>query len=459
MHASAVDLAARVRSGEISAVELVEASLAAIERLNPELNAFVALCPERALQEAAAIAPGDPRPLCGVPVGIKDLLSATEGLPTTHGSSAFGDWYADHDSAHVRRLREAGAIVIGKTNTPELGLRPVTENARFGVTRNPHDPSLSPGGSSGGSAAAVASGMVPLADGERLRRLDPDPRGVLRAGRAEAEPRPRLDRAGLRARRRRHAGRRGARLDGARRRRRAGGDRRVRAGRPPLPAALASVRAGSRARAAGAARAVRRAGRSGAACRRRARGRRAGRGRATRSSRASRTGTTSRSRAAWSTFATGAMQHIVRVLERLHGRPLDPEGLEPATRGWLLGTPEVGLVDHLEASERLWAYARRLLRGWGPEEVLLTPAITRLPVPAGGMRSQAGVTDDAVRFSVLVRIFNVTGQPAASVPFGDAGGIPLGVQLAGPPGRDDLVLALAGQLEAAQPPRSAAIRS
>ena len=120
---------------------------------------------EAALREAAAIASGDPRPLCGVPVGIKDLLSATEGLPTTHGSSAFGDWYADHDSAHVRRLREAGAIVIGKTNTPELGLRPVTENARFGVTRNPHDPSLSPGGSSDGSAAAVASGMVPLADG------------------------------------------------------------------------------------------------------------------------------------------------------------------------------------------------------------------------------------------------------------------------------------------------------
>jgi Asp-tRNA(Asn)/Glu-tRNA(Gln) amidotransferase A subunit family amidase len=100
-----------------------------------------------------------------------------------------------------------------------------------------------------------------------------------------------------------------------------------------------------------------------------------------------------------------------------------------------------------------------VLRGWGPDEVLLTPTITRLPGPAGGVRAQAGVTDDAVRFSVLVRIFNVTGQPAVSVPFGDEGGIPLGVQLVGPPGRDDLVLALAAQLEAAQPSRSAAMRS
>ena len=141
---------------------------AAIERLNPELNAFVALCPERALAEADRVRAGDPRPLCGVPIGIKDLLSATEGLPTSEGSRAFGDWVADHDSAHVRRLREAGAIIVGKTNTPELGLRPVTENARFGATRNPWSPELSPGGSSGGSAAAVASGMVALADGSDL---------------------------------------------------------------------------------------------------------------------------------------------------------------------------------------------------------------------------------------------------------------------------------------------------
>ena len=146
---SAVEQAGLVRSGELSARDLVEASLRRIEQLNPALGAFVATCGERALAEAGQIAAGDPRALCGVPVGIKDLLSATEGLPTTEGSAGFEDWIADHDSAHIRRLRAAGAIIVGKTNTPELGLRPVTDNERFGATRNPWDLSLSAGGSSG----------------------------------------------------------------------------------------------------------------------------------------------------------------------------------------------------------------------------------------------------------------------------------------------------------------------
>jgi amidase len=164
LEASAVEQAALVRDGQLSARELVDASLERIEQLNPTLNAFVATCGDRARDEADRIAPGDPRPLCGVPIGLKDLLSATEGLPTTHGSAAFGDWVAGHDSAHIRRLREAGAIVVGKTNTPELGLRPVTENDRYGATRNPWDTGLAAGGSSGGSAAAVAAGMVGLAE-------------------------------------------------------------------------------------------------------------------------------------------------------------------------------------------------------------------------------------------------------------------------------------------------------
>jgi amidase len=168
MRLSAVEQAELVRSGEISARELVEASLRRIECANPTVNAFVALCAERALAEADAIGAGDPRALCGVPLGLKDLLSATAGVPTSEGSRAFGDWIAGHDAAHVRRLRESGAIVVGKTNTPELGLRPVTENERFGPTRNPSSATLSAGGSSGGSAAAVASEMVALADGSDL---------------------------------------------------------------------------------------------------------------------------------------------------------------------------------------------------------------------------------------------------------------------------------------------------
>src|SRR3954453_4948780 len=165
---SASEQAALVRAGEVTGRELVEAALRAIERLNPAMNAFVTVCGERALAQADSVGAGDPRPLCGVPVGIKDLLSATEGIPTTEGSLGFPDWVAAHDSAHVRRLREAGAIVVGKTNTPELGLRPVTENRRFGATRNPWNPELSAGGSSGGSASAVASGVGARAGGGEL---------------------------------------------------------------------------------------------------------------------------------------------------------------------------------------------------------------------------------------------------------------------------------------------------
>jgi Asp-tRNA(Asn)/Glu-tRNA(Gln) amidotransferase A subunit family amidase len=109
----------------------------------------------------------------------------------------------------------------------------------------------------------------------------------------------------------------------------------------------------------------------------------------------------------------------------------------------------VPLVDYLEAAERLWAFGRRVIAAWPQDEVLVTPTLTRVPAPVGGIKSQAGVSDDAVRFSALVRIWNVTGQPAISLPLGaTADGVPVGVQLVGPPGRDDLVIGLAAQLEA-----------
>nr|MDQ3319823.1 amidase [Actinomycetota bacterium] len=162
---SARDQAAAVRAGEVSARELVETCLSAIERLDAELNAFVTLVPERALAEADAMSAGDSRPLAGVPVAIKDILALTEGIRTTFGMRATGDWVPSMDSAVVRRLREAGAIVVGKTNVPELGILPVTEPHRFGATRNPWDTARTPGGSSGGSAAAVAAGMLSLAHG------------------------------------------------------------------------------------------------------------------------------------------------------------------------------------------------------------------------------------------------------------------------------------------------------
>ena len=163
---SLLELTERIQAGEISPVESLEASFARIEAFNPTLNAFVHLCRGRAMGEARSqeqrLAAGEVvGPLAGVPLGVKDLEDVA-GLPTSFGSTAFRDHVAGEDSVQVARLRAAGAIVIGKTNTPEFGYTGFTKNRVFGVTRNPWNPERTPGGSSGGSAAAIAARMVPL---------------------------------------------------------------------------------------------------------------------------------------------------------------------------------------------------------------------------------------------------------------------------------------------------------
>ncbi|HEX4540839.1 MAG TPA: amidase family protein [Acidimicrobiales bacterium] len=163
-------LAAGVRTGERSAEELVGHALARIDALDDRVNAFVALDEAGARAAARAIDSAVARgervgPLAGIPIGVKDLEDAA-GLPTTRGSAVFaGQAPATADSLLVDRLRAAGCVVVGKTNTPELGWKADTDNATFGATRNPWDLERSPGGSSGGSAAAIAAGMVPLATG------------------------------------------------------------------------------------------------------------------------------------------------------------------------------------------------------------------------------------------------------------------------------------------------------
>ena len=157
--------AERLRRGEVSARELVELALARIERANGELNAFGAVYPERALAEADAAdrrrQAGEEAPLLGIPVAVKDEMDL-EGEVTSRGTGAVGE-RAGADAEIVRRLRAAGAVIVGKTTMPELGLWPFTESITWGITRNPWDPERTPGGSSGGSAAAVAAGMVPAA--------------------------------------------------------------------------------------------------------------------------------------------------------------------------------------------------------------------------------------------------------------------------------------------------------
>ncbi len=166
---SAVQLARKIREKELSPVEVTEYFLRRIEEHNPRVNAFCTVDAEGALQAAGEaeerLMDGDDLPpLLGVPVAIKDL-TPTKGIRTTYGSRLFADHVPEVDSIVVTRLKEAGAIVLGKTNTPEFGHTGITDNLIFGRTNNPWDLNRIAGGSSGGSAAAVAAGLVPLAEG------------------------------------------------------------------------------------------------------------------------------------------------------------------------------------------------------------------------------------------------------------------------------------------------------
>ena len=171
--ASARDLARRIRAREISSREVMSAFLAQIHRLNPELNAIVARLDDEvclALADGAdrALASGAPTgPLHGLPTAIKDLEAAV-GFPQTKGSPLYRNLMPDTDSVLVERIRRAGAILIGKTNVPELGMGSQTYNTVYGTTLNPYDRTKTAGGSSGGAAVALATGMLPLCDGGDL---------------------------------------------------------------------------------------------------------------------------------------------------------------------------------------------------------------------------------------------------------------------------------------------------
>jgi amidase len=169
---TATELAGRIRRREVSVTEVVQAHLAQVERVNAKVNAIVTLTVDRALAEAhaadAALARGEPvGPLFGLPIAHKDLVP-TKGIRTTWGSPIYRDHVPDVDGLIIERLRRAGAITLGKTNTPEFGAGSQTFNEVFGATLNPYDPSKTCGGSSGGAAVALACGMMPIADGSDM---------------------------------------------------------------------------------------------------------------------------------------------------------------------------------------------------------------------------------------------------------------------------------------------------
>jgi amidase len=459
---SAIEQAALVRSGELSARELVEASLAAIDRLNPELNAFITMCGERALAEAEAIEPGDERPLAGVPIAIKDILALTEGVRTTFGSAVTGDWIPPIDSNVVQRLRGAGAIVVGKTNVPELGILPVTEPHRFGPTRNPWDTSRTPGGSSGGSAAAVASGMLALAhanDGGGSTRIPAACCGLVglkpTRGRISVAPIPN-DTLGLAT-------------DGV-----------VswtvaetalsldllsgyEPGDPfPLPSprdgfVAAVEREPGMLRVGFSTRAPNDAPvdpEHAAAVERTAElleslGHRV--------------------EEAQIEFDAGPfMENFLRLwiadvgaharsLAALGGGQLDREQLEPLTRQMAEQADGIAAVDLISSIEYLRLAARVGLGFFTDHDVLVTPVLAQPPLEIGALDPEEGEEPIAMlvkssNFVPFTPPANVTGQPAISLPLAQSeSGLPIGVQFIGGHGGDATLLSLAAQLEQAWP--------
>ncbi len=447
--AGATLLAARVRAGEVQPRELVELFLRRIEALDPQLNAFRVTMAEEALSAADRV-PRD-GPLAGVPVAIKGDTPVA-GQPTTRGSRSYGPPEAD-DAEVVRRLRAAGAIPIGITNVPELTIWPWTASDATGITRNPWDPSRTPGGSSGGSAAAVAAGMVPCAtgsDGGGSIRIPAACCALvgMKATRGRVSLRPLddpwlgLSTFGPLAR---TVGDSALLLDCMR-------------GTLDGERYVAPMFDGSYVEAA-----AKPPGRLRIAVSRKIPpGLIAGLG--------------GDQQEAWERTAAllGELGH--EVVER---DPAYGSASLLFTQTWVRGIYEDSLQvpdrSVLEPNTRRMAGAGRLvpewrarsLRGaararvtarilalWDEVDVVMTPGLASTPIAAEGgyHRNVLVAFDMAARFTPWTPAFNVTGQPAITIPAGIAAdGLPLSVQLAGRLGAEDVLYSLAAQIEAARP--------
>ncbi|MGE5636424.1 MAG: amidase [Nocardioidaceae bacterium] len=454
------ELASLVREGGVTSTELVDAALARIEALDPELNAFCLVDAEGTRAAAAAIEPGDPRPFAGVPIAVKDG-AAVNGQPLGAGSALLDGFTPRHDSHVVRRLKHAGFVIVGRTTMPEFGILPVTEPRRDGPCRNPWDLGRSPGGSSGGAAAAVAAGMVPLAhgsDGGGSIRIPAACCGLvgLKPARGRVSRGPEcgddlLVQDGVLTR---TVGDTAALLDVL-----AGyepGDA-TWAPPPAEPFASAARREPGSLRVAltltppidaeldpGAEHAVREAAEL----------------------LASLGHEVSEIEAPWAgrnllgtftvVFASGVAESI-ELAGMAAGREPSPALLEPLSWEIYSFAKARGALDYPLARRRLEAATRAIVGAiWAEHDVVLLPALAEPPVPIGAIDGCAERPWEdfsrSGRFTPFTSIFNVTGQPAISLPlFEQEGGLPLAVQLAGPPAGEELLLSLAAQLEAARP--------
>jgi Asp-tRNA(Asn)/Glu-tRNA(Gln) amidotransferase A subunit family amidase len=435
------ELAAAVRDGRISPRHLVEESLRRIEKANEHLNAVIALRTDDALAEAEA----HPRtgPLAGLPLLVKDL-ARTVGLPTTFGSHLYADAPADTiDDVYVTRLKAAGAIVVGKTNTPAFGHMAVTTNQVFGPTRNPWNVERSPGGSSGGSAAALAAGLAPLAttsDGGGSVRIPASLCGLVgykpTNGAIGRGVLPRwLEFSSM--------GCTGATVADALL------EAELTVGVAPgdvisVPASGVDLtpRLPSRIVACPTLR-------SGAdesisvafddACRT------LGRELGLPVEHVKHATTTECSRA-WFTMATA---ELAQSLEEHRARW---DEFEPSLRLMVDIGSEIPTFDYLAAARRRWSECARVDVLIGDDAVLLTPTVNAVAWgPEGPLPTTAGGVDDAW-IAVNTPDFNFTGHPAVSVPLGrDDSGTPFGLQIVAPRFREGLAFGLAQAWERLKP--------
>jgi amidase len=455
----AIELATLVHTGQVSSTELVTAALERIERLQPTLNAFMHIDADGALATAGAIDRDDPRPFAGVPIAIKDT-TAVAGMPFTMGSDLFGDFVPGHDSFATRRIRDAGFVIVGKTNLPEFGILPVTEPRRYGPTRNPWDTDRTPGGSSGGAAAAVAGGMVPLAhgsDGGGSIRIPAACTGLvgLKPTRGRISRGPDLGddyliQDGVLTR---TVAETAAMLDVL-----SGyevGDT-TWAPPPSEPFADATkrepgvLRIGYTAKAAieapldpeceratlEAAQLLSELGHE-----------------------------VEEIDAPWGDqdlLQTFVMAFGTPIAMGLYfgglvtGREPAPELVEPLSWTMYEGIRERSALDYLLARTQLSAISRGIIGLWETYDAVLTPALAERPLRIGEIDACSDDPWEDFRrsglFTPYTAIFNVTGQPAISVPlFHGDDGLPTAVQIAGRPAAEDTLLSLATQLEAARP--------